>query len=1589
MPAANDSYDPGEEPIPGYRVVSSLGAGAYGHVYKVFEAGSGKHFAIKVIDLTSNPNAWKEIRSFNLIKNLSHTNLMPIFTARLKDKKNRLLQIDKVEEFENNRSGLKELILVMALGEKSLGKRIKEIKRNSEEDAGVPTEELIRYMQGAAKGIDYLNDKNLIHCDIKPDNLMIVSGEVQVADCGVAVLVKKDSEHYKKTRAAGAPAYSPPELISNEPTKGTDQYSLAVTYFELRTGVLPFADDLDLEQLTMTHAMGRLNFDHPLITLNESRVLRWATSLKLKERYDSCYEMVKQLERAVDGIEPSPPKFLSSVIPPKIEPKSRTQKPTESQVDIFLDPIPPSKQTLMRGTLKPPSIFDPEPKEKSRVDPTNPLSKTLESAALHPDIDAIINSGLIGNKNSSNDILANKKETLAAEIKAPAKRETERTSQEETPTFAENEADVEFDEYRGTIQVNKDNVEPVSSNNALLKATPNTPHWKKDTVDPKKETDQHEPSSRQKSKVPLIALSALSAVAAAGVGTGFYYVSKNKGSGESSGLKTLVEPIKGNTSAKDTKDTKELSYFQKQDFYKTLNDSSTQWQVRALKYLEETKESENDTYRDLIDKEKKIRDREEAILVKIKEAKELQSLAKLRGEIEDWPKIVRENRADLNEQNNTEREKAFARVEVDFKIKALSDFNQTKELGNIKALLKYFRDEQKSKFTEELCDSGCASSPGSIAFQNLIALSDENAIRIPGKYQADIERNYSEYFVSAIESALKQEGDSAYKAVDQLKEKASSKYPTVLEKQKSTFELIQLVRSFESSNNEEDLTKVKNLLIEKGTKEDWLSSFALQRYFQQANRYDTPIATQRELLERYKSNASLKAIFEKNLEGVVLKKLSTKDQPDWDEISRQSSDELPAWAELVRAEKELSEKKKTVIKLEKRGELSPAVLQFADYLDALSGCNQAKSDRKSIDTLKNAFQKLPDPLKTSFRRKNLSASIFSLAKSLAETPDHVKENRFAENPYRKQADQAMALFTELKADGSELSPEMNAHFFLASLAKGQAGEEELRKILASMGNELGFNEFPKFGEQNSAALAFFFEIAKNNNKWKWIDRTRAYAIASRYALEEELVVFREIASKPLTEQNNKAKMELHKLYYSILEEKIFKPGIDNSDNNDKDNKNATTLFLRRLENKSELGEYQNLFANVTEDVKNDLMRIDKILTSESAYPEDLHLAASLSAYSSYDSAKYDKKDYAESFDQKRIEKAQKYLAKKPSCLSKTYSHLQVWGLDEIDSKRADFDIEQLKKMKANYQELKSRSRGSYRRSMVEINYGTELIVLNNLSFQGSNKNNILLDSFKEAVSELDSVGIENGAYIEDVAWICKHEPKKNYQLAIDKFSSSPNKIANGKNIIRCAYRAFIFGELSRSEFEKYVEQTKSFLQNNPNQDEARYYYGLSQIALGSTNEEIKATYNKLPGQDLSKQVFIIKKDRLALAYSMKDTSTESINLIPDYMFSKNFIKAYADTTEAAKELYSKAFSTLEASNYKKQNKEIVFTVSFYLEANYIAICISDEVKRFKNDLSKQDKQSRLLLLEQIVEKLGWNMTQSDRKIIDEAIKSLK
>src|SRR6185369_15199599 len=130
--------------------------------------------------------------------------------------------------------------------------------------------------------------------DIKPQNIMLVGDVAKVCDYGLVVTTDAD---LRATSNAFTPLYASPEAVADKPLTGqSDQYSLAVTYIELRTGHTPYSSETAASvyaaKETGKYDLSRIR--NPAVR----KVLNRALNRSPNERFGTCSQFIRDLETA-------------------------------------------------------------------------------------------------------------------------------------------------------------------------------------------------------------------------------------------------------------------------------------------------------------------------------------------------------------------------------------------------------------------------------------------------------------------------------------------------------------------------------------------------------------------------------------------------------------------------------------------------------------------------------------------------------------------------------------------------------------------------------------------------------------------------------------------------------------------------------------------------------------------------------------------------------------------------------------------------------------------------------------------------------------------------------------------------------------------------------------------------------------------------------------------------------------------------------------------------------------------------------------------------------------------------------------------
>jgi eukaryotic-like serine/threonine-protein kinase len=209
-----------------YEILSILGMGGMGKVYKVRNVISDRVEAMKILlpDLSSNQGlADRFLREIRLLATLDHPNIAALRTALT---------------YEN------QLAMIMEFVEG-------ETLANRAARAPLSTADAVNYSDQVLSALSYAHKQNIIHRDIKPANMMLTpQGVVKLMDFGIA-RSSTDGSLTSTGTTLGSLNYMPPEQVRGEAADArSDIYSFGVSLYEMLTGKLPFHGDSQYSLMT-------------------------------------------------------------------------------------------------------------------------------------------------------------------------------------------------------------------------------------------------------------------------------------------------------------------------------------------------------------------------------------------------------------------------------------------------------------------------------------------------------------------------------------------------------------------------------------------------------------------------------------------------------------------------------------------------------------------------------------------------------------------------------------------------------------------------------------------------------------------------------------------------------------------------------------------------------------------------------------------------------------------------------------------------------------------------------------------------------------------------------------------------------------------------------------------------------------------------------------------------------------------------------------------------------------------------------------------------------------------------------------------
>ena len=309
-----------------YELQDVIGIGGMATVYKATDIIENRVVAVKVL---KNEYAQNEefVRRFineaRAISVLNHKNIVKVFDASVSQTV-KYMVMEYIEGIT-----LKEYI---------------------SRKGRLPWKDAVFFAVQILRALQHAHDKGIVHRDIKPQNIMLLSnGVVKVTDFGIARF-SRSSDQTITEKAIGSVHYISPEQARGEPTdEKADIYSLGVIMYEMLTGKLPFdaASAVSVAVMQLQSEAIRPTDICPEIPLGAEQITLHAMKKDVFGRYQSAAEMLHDLEEFrrdpemtfdyAAFVDDSPTRFVDTgAKSPKKATDNKQQKNEENQRSIFI-----------------------------------------------------------------------------------------------------------------------------------------------------------------------------------------------------------------------------------------------------------------------------------------------------------------------------------------------------------------------------------------------------------------------------------------------------------------------------------------------------------------------------------------------------------------------------------------------------------------------------------------------------------------------------------------------------------------------------------------------------------------------------------------------------------------------------------------------------------------------------------------------------------------------------------------------------------------------------------------------------------------------------------------------------------------------------------------------------------------------------------------------------------------------------------------------------------------------------------------------------------------------------------------------------
>ena len=275
-----------------YEILAPISSGAMGAVYRARDRESGQDVAIKrLLDVRHAARFEIEAR---LLASLSHPRVV------------------KVVDHSSDEQGL-YIVMELVKGT-DLGVVLKK-----DGDPGLILGDAIEYERHACEALQYVHGQQIVHRDVKPQNMILSGDGVILVDFGVARMLGSDED--QGTVAVGTPRYMAPEQFEGTASPASDIYALGTIAYQALAGALPFngATLPEFMVAKFAHAIPPIRQHNPEAYLPEALealvALMLARDPMQRPNCDELFNQLSYIEQEVFGLSQSGPRSVNNTGP--------------------------------------------------------------------------------------------------------------------------------------------------------------------------------------------------------------------------------------------------------------------------------------------------------------------------------------------------------------------------------------------------------------------------------------------------------------------------------------------------------------------------------------------------------------------------------------------------------------------------------------------------------------------------------------------------------------------------------------------------------------------------------------------------------------------------------------------------------------------------------------------------------------------------------------------------------------------------------------------------------------------------------------------------------------------------------------------------------------------------------------------------------------------------------------------------------------------------------------------------------------------------------------------------------------------------